>query len=252
MCKSISVVLFLALVCTSAPANDITFYFGQPEYYTGTDTSSFVPDSCCSHVGAPWEPVTLGIWANIEADYSGSYPVMDIWNCIAINIVGDYGLTVTNLTMDNFDHRIGMGTAYRWESASDFGAPDNTFLLAAVTSRGLGGLYPREFDAGSNNTDWWSYTEGDPLSPGATYRYWLGNVTLYATAVTGVYFQVGTGAIVRSGGSAEDDLVWFGGDETVPLHGNDFGAVSAHPDFVFPEPASLTLLTLATLFLRRR
>ena len=67
-----------------------------------------------------------------------------------------------------------------------------------------------------------------------------------------VYLAVGPGGIGRQLGSPDTDLLFFGAGDA-GLLGKHFGATSEHWDLrITPEPASLILLSLAGLFLRRR
>ncbi|HRS29465.1 MAG TPA: PEP-CTERM sorting domain-containing protein, partial [Phycisphaerae bacterium] len=69
-----------------------------------------------------------------------------------------------------------------------------------------------------------------------------------------VFFAImDEGGVSRQGGDVEVDRIYFGLDEPIGLRGDDWGSASSLPDFTFaPEPASLILLSLAGLFLRRR
>jgi hypothetical protein len=234
-------VVCLGLLIGAASANDIRIYFGQPEYVP--PTTAFVPEAHWGEV-APPGTYTLGIWAQV--DYHPEVEAMDDWNCISLTFAstGD-PVTISDFVMDNFDHHIGTGSAYRWEASSDFGGDDEC-LLAAVTTYGLGGLWAPEWAYGAGSTDWWSYTTGDVGEPGAVYHYWLGNVTLSCAGAAEVWFNVGDGLITRAGGSP-DDRVFFG--ETDPNPWPFF----IQPDFVFiPEPAAALLVLPAILLLRRR
>jgi hypothetical protein len=256
MNKSVLAAVLVGLCAFSATANEITIYFGRPEYVT-TQTTSFVADSANpGGLSLGYGTFTLGIWANVGATYGGSYPVMDIWNNIALNIVGDdSALVVTDLIFDNFDHKIGPGTAYRWENDVDPEPFDNSVYVYALTTHGLGGLYTPEWDAGSGLTDWWSYSDGDPLVEGTKFRYWLGNVTLAydGPGEVDVFFQIGTGGVGRLFGDPSD-LIYFGEDEPVPLHGDDYLQISSLPDVRLgvPEPAGLLLAAGVILTIRRR
>ena len=261
MTKSIITLGFLGVFALAAQANDIVIYFGRAE--TVPPTTAFasphaIPGSLTTPPASPRfleNSVTVGIWATIQCDLSvPGDPLMDIWNGLSVNIIGDE-LTVSGLTMDNFDHRIGMGTAYRWESTSDFGGGDNGFYLVSVTRFGLGGLWAREWGLGNGSTDWWTYTSGTAGEPGAAYRYWLGNVTLTCPPgqETDVYFQIGSGGISRSGGGPTD-RIFFGEDELEPLLCGQFFSSSYLPDLTLgiPEPAGLLLLSIAVVPMRRR
>jgi hypothetical protein len=261
MSKSLSAFVFLSLFPVAASANILTIHFGRPEYVP--PTTDFVADDAYVSPGGvpgvtqPPGTYTLGIWAEIECDLSGSEPLMDIWNGMNINIIGT-GVTVSDLMIDNFDHQIGVGTAYRWVSDCDFGGGDNSFYVYGLgTAWGLrlGGLCPPEFELGDGLTDWWAYTSGVAGTPGAEYHYWLGNVTLAHTDSTAanVFFQIGYGGIARHLGSAAGDPIFFGEDEPISLRGDQYLATSSLPDFVFiPEPDALVLLIFGAASLRRR
>jgi hypothetical protein len=110
------------VVCAAWPAggakaNDIRIFFGQPEHYTGTDTTAFVPEA---HWGesAPPGTYTLGIWAEIQ--YDGSAEAMDVWSNIWASFYTEGPITISDVDMDNFDHdtRPFPLTAYRWMEVS--------------------------------------------------------------------------------------------------------------------------------------
>ena len=240
-----------------ANAADISIYFGRPQFVYdegGAHTDWFVADATLPY-DQPALPgtYTVGIWANVALDEAGE--ALDVWNGIGLKIVGDDGVVISDLLMDNFDHQIGLGVARRWETGSDFGPnkgqPNDFLLVAASQGFGLGGAMPREL--GVPTTDWWSYGSDEP------FHYWLGNVTFSYDGSDGaknVFFAImddAVGGVGRRGGDVEVDRVYFGLDEPIGLRGDDWGATSSLPDFTFtPEPASLILLSLAGLFLRRR
>jgi hypothetical protein len=185
-------------------------------------------------------------------DISGPFPAMDVWNGIVVNMTSAGPVTVSDADLDNFDHLIGFGTAYRWEPIVD-DPLDVPIFLISIMQYGLGGLYPREFGLGDGATDWWSYTIGTPGASDARYRYWLGNVTLASPGPAEVWFEPGPGGITRLGGDPDLDHVYFG--ETDPMWWTpippDPGGYE--PDFVFtPEPAGLLLMAVAGCLLRRR
>jgi hypothetical protein len=246
-------IVCVGLLVAAACGNDIRIHFGQPEFVP--PTTAFVPEAHCPEY-APPGTYTLGIWAEIQCDISEpGYPVMDTWNGIAINITSTGApVSVSDLTMDNFDHRIGTGVILRWETTSDFGGGDNGFYLVSVTKNGLGGaLFPREFGFGNGSTDWWSYATGVPGESGAEYHYWMGNVTLSCAGYAEVWFNPGGGGISRQG-STGGDRVFFG--ETDPYFW-PLGPIPPDPgwglpDFVFPEPGTLLLIGVVIMLLRRR
>ncbi len=246
----------LGMFAMVANAADLTLFFGRPQ--TVAATADFVPDSTLPY-DQPALPgtYTVGIWAQVALNEAGE--ALDVWNGIGLKIVGDDGVVISDLLMDNFNHQQGLGVQRRWETGSDFGpnkGQPNDFLLVAVSQGfGLGGWFPREL--GLPTTDWWSYGTETP------FNYWLGNVTFSYDGSDGpknVFFAimgeasgVHEGGVSRQGGDVEVDRIYFGLDEPIGLRGDDWGSASSLPDFTFaPEPASLILLSLAGLFLRRR
>ena len=81
----------------------------------------------------------------------------------------------------------------------------------------------------------------------------MGNITVQCGEgeAGGLYFAVGEGGIARQGGSVDEDLIYFGANDGI--RGDAFGGYGEIPMAICtPEPASLLLLGLAGLFLRRR
>ncbi len=129
--------------------------------------------------------------------------------------------------------------APRWEWGSDFSFSDGDELaLIAISTFGLGPVEEL-------------FGEPDLTAPGVGgTHYVVGEITLPADWDGAYFLNVGRGGIAREGSGPHLDVVYLGfGDD--PLWNDDFGMASTLPDIV-PEPASLPLLSLAVLFLRRR
>ncbi len=153
----------------------------------------------------------------------------------------------------------------RWNAGGDKDPIGDNFVnmvgVPVDPVSGLGKNYvpaPDEFTPADG--DW--LTVGAPLSPGTTRHFLIGEVDF--GDVGDVYLNVGSGFIVKSGtGNPPTDDIYFGFGGGVKEHimtsggllayGSDVGASTATPDlYVIPEPASLLLICLAGLALRRR
>jgi len=232
----------VGLAYAQPTGHDIHFFFSRqaPPALGGPDTAppEYAAQQILNNV-LPGETVYL--WAHIIDPDPGTW---DIWQ--GINIFVDTG---------------GAGTAYnivsafgnRWNTNSDFTWGDNPppydIYLVAVTEWGLGnqteytfggmGLVPKYFAGGNTPaTLFWAVA---PIAFNEAPPY-----------PHPVYLGIDQGGIARRGGVQGGDMVYFGFND--PAIRNDaFGQTSALPDlYLIPEPASLLLLGLAGLALRRR
>jgi hypothetical protein len=81
MGNTICAFVLVTVFAVAASGNVLTVYFGRPEYVPPT-TDLVANDSYISRGGAagltqPPGTYTLGIWAKLDWDLSGSEPVMD-------------------------------------------------------------------------------------------------------------------------------------------------------------------------------
>ena len=218
MRKVLVAIMCLGLVATVANANDILFYFSNQADNSG------VPAEFTGAVNpVPAAPV-MYLWAYVGTG--------DEWNGVALDI------TINNALPDSPMYNPSSVLGQRWNNNSDLDwVGDNHAFGVAVTEWGLGSLIEPimnpEFSVDRH------YRLGEITMPGASEEF----------------LAVGVGGIARRGGNVLDDGIFFGFTDTGawdgPLRGDDLGAVSAFSDIV-PEPASLLLLGLAGLALRRR
>jgi hypothetical protein len=234
----------LGVLGVLADAGDLHIYLGTPQYPEPWGAGSVSDDGGLMHpvVTDPVGEVTYGVWAEIEVDWGAG--TWDVWNGIGVHYMTTGGVTVVDSVMNNDSHA-PCGWACRWEDSSDFGGADG-FFLVAVTRYGLGGMLPPDF--GVYPPDTYSYV---PTMGSGPLKYWLGNITLACDAPGELYLGVGTGGIFRQGGSAATDLIYFGSAEG--MRGDAFAEFPTVPLLTcIPEPASLLLLALAGMVLRRR
>ncbi len=226
-------VSMMALCVAGASAANLQLFFSETPWQAGM-TADDLPAITNPEIATD-VPVTLYIWAMTERTGSS----FDTWNGINLDLVGApdaTGFAYNPMAYDEF----GELSFMRWHLGSDFTFDDGDGML------GVGGLG----DAQGLGKP------GDPQrvsgpSPITNLFFPLAEIT-FQPGDYEVYLAVGPAGIGRQLGSPDTDLIFFGAGDAGVL-GNNFGAVSEHWDLrITPEPASLILLSLAGLFLRRR
>ena len=219
----VAAIVCLVLVAGVASANNIHLYFS----YQGDN--SVVPAEFTGGANPVYQPgVPVYLWANLEAG--------DIWNGMSLDLFG------TNAVVPSPLYNPGTTPNTRWNPGSDleFGGDNHAFGVS-VTELGLGNSLEPLIAPGYNIDTHWL----------------LGEVVFDAAGGVGTFLEIGDQGIARSGGGPGLDDVYFGftepapGQPDGPIPNNGFGQISTYPDII-PEPASLLLIGLAGLALRRR
>lgn len=182
------------------------------------------------------------LWAKPEIDPTdddgdGLPDNTNRWNGIALGIQISGGGSLSDWAGLNVS---APSAARRWQTNSDFDGRDGGVNFVGVTTTGA---------QGPALDDGWDTGPGLGDGNGDIY---LGYVDVTGGYGTEVRLTVGSAGITREGGSPATDDINFGwGDGAV--RGNQFGSASVDADAcITPEPASLVLLGLGALALRRR
>jgi hypothetical protein len=232
-----------ALVVGSAKAEDLRIYFAPEGWTTAQPTPQPVPTQGNPTVVSQGR---LYLWAQAMNGSSGV-----VWAGLGLNIDSDGPAEITGITLftpqwDNAGDLIN-----RWTSAFA-GSP--TIPPAAPEINGINmvaiGISSEYGVRRAPRPD------GFVTGTAAGDHVLLGFIDVRHTGGAGdgsVFIEVGNAGVARRSGNLTNDRVFFGFDDT-GLRGDAFGQRSTVADatILVPEPASLLLLGLAGLALRRR
>ena len=219
--SAVLVCLLLGAVFANAQGHKIEIYFSKSNTLT-------VPEEYTKNIN-PTVDVGEKVWV------WGTITQGDIWNGINMQ----WSHTVGSGSM--YNPSFGTPKKYRWQTSSDFdpvGAPGggNSVNLVAVDALGLGG------------------DDRDPLQyldPGGVLWHFLVGEMAFSEPGD-VFFEAGGGGITLKGGTTREE-VYFGRGDPFIYNNAPKGTRTTLKDLtVIPEPASLLLVGLAGLFLRRR
>ena len=227
------------VLCLLAGVLLVTAASAAPIYIYAT-VDPVVPEpplgDVCPPIGVPTSDCTgeqvINLWC--QTDY------LDVWNGMGLSLVDAAGNPLPCLTggiINPDDGGFPVGVK-RWHTDSDLSfTGDGEVKGVAVNERGIGG----NFDA------YQIY-----VAP-ATRCSYLGSVVCGPDCCPGpVYAMVNSAKINLSGVPTGEPVDVYFSVDTVAINGREEGAMSANPLFICPEPASLVLLALAGLVIRRR
>ncbi|MFH1746490.1 MAG: PEP-CTERM sorting domain-containing protein [Planctomycetota bacterium] len=228
MRKFIAAMMCLGLVASVASAGQLQLYFST------TGAGDVVPPEYAAQINPelPMGGGTAYLWAFVNTG--------NIWNGLALE---SHGALATAGEM--YNDALPILGGIRWEPApaSDLDPVGDNYIFGfSVTRMGLGSSMEAVADA---NFGW------DKYIPGTGGGHYLVAEYTYDGSAP-VFLAPGLGGISLSGSNPGANDVYFGfGDAPVP--DNAVGQMSDIADLTFiPEPASLLLLGLAGLVLRRR
>ncbi len=250
-----------------ATTGDIDIFFAT------SDTIQFMqPQAPVVDLGAPAGTARLYIWANIDINDFAT------WNGMGLEFVPTGGLTVTGGELYNpnmadeppVEPLWQQYAKYRWQNGAVGGSrPLNPipmtgdgYLNASAVSGGwltnLGALPAYgDFGLGENNGDELAWSNHDDNAGDITWTgsYLLGHVDVDVTDAdtAGLNFAVSPAWITQQGDADPWATVAFGLNDPIDgrVHHNIAPNAIADATFV-PEPASLLLLALGALAIRRR
>ena len=240
--KKIVAVLCIGLFVVAANAADFRLFFSTTPY-----TAGIAP--------APEAPVVVSgtevyLWAITDGQYKYDPAQFDNvwdgdrWNGVSLDINYTGAANIPQVTVPNL---VG-----RFDSGADLtGFP---FNLTAVTARGIGGAIGlRGWDVRQHTVP--AY-DPNQIPMEAKLYTWVGGGTPSGFVLNGnpgdeFRLVIGQGGIALAGGT-QSEKVWFGDGSEWLYNANKGGMTKGYNAKIIPEPASLLLLGLAGLALRRR
>jgi hypothetical protein len=205
----------------------------------------------------PGEAVRLYVWAQIAPPGT---PNNVTYNGVSftnnLTIAGGGAATISGFNFWNYTNGdLGNG-AGRWQnfSQSAAGSTNNIAFAGAAVTAGIG--VTNSNAANTNDGQHRRFATNGTTRIDATLLGWVEVTGTAAGQSLELRFAVGQSGIAQSGDTNGPNRVYMGwGDEASAPLGNGFGASTPGADAiinVIPEPASLMLLGLAGLALRRR
>jgi hypothetical protein len=265
MRKALVAAVGLAILASLANAAEIRIFLSTGNALNASSVGGLTPSNPAINPGAP---TTVYLWAQRVTASS--------WTGLGINVVPTAGVTVTGKQL--YNPNMGEVTPdgelwtdwekYRWQNGAATspppGNPPVTTILpdadGQLVAVAASGTWLLNLGATINATGDKLGFNGTAATTGNTNRFYLiGEMQVQGPAGGSLKLAVGPAWITSSGGLPATDLVDFGfGDPAIRSQGiidnvSATGGVSALADLtITPEPASLILLALAGLALRRR